>query len=173
MNAYVLAVNRAAMAFLERNCVEERTNRGVCVDEIKRLYGDRAPLSEPWCAQFVYAMHRIAALRLGAPIVVPRTKGARVMLDLSRKAGIPITRYPKAGSIFARRSSGAPSGWHVGQCVNPSADGGFYSIEGNIDNRVASRYYTAKDLTSMDIHFIDVAALYNAYTVTRQRLEWY
>jgi hypothetical protein len=173
MNAYTVAVTEAASHFLARGCQETTANRGPCVDEIKRIYGNQTMLNEPWCAEFVYAMHRLACMRIGAPLMLPQTKGALDMLRRSKALGLTITRRPIVGAVMARRSSGAPSGWHVGQVAAVQHSGAFACIEGNLSNRVGARTYTIGDLTTMDIQFIDLPSLYTMYVMRRQRLEWY
>ena len=174
LNGYQQALIQVSAHYLQRDCREESKNRGVCVDEIKQIYGDKVPLDEAWCAQFVYATHRLAALKVRMTVTLPRTKGALDILNKSRGL-FRIDRIPEIGDVLVRNSGvTGGSGKHNGNVVGISSEG-ITTIEGNIDNRVGARVYTWNDLQSpeLDMVFIHVGELYRNSTIRINTLEFY
>lgn len=171
MNAYAMLQYRIASHYVERRCVEESENRGVCVDEIKQIYGDKVPLAEAWCAQFVYAVHLMTCMRLGLTVMLPRTKGARDMLNKSRST-FRVDAEPEIGDVFYRFST-AGSG-HVGLVIGVGS-AGMTTIEGNMNDRVGIRTYLWSDIRNSrkGFAFIHVAEKYPVAYRFLIRSEWY
>lgn len=171
MNAYVLALRISCGNYLARDCRETRDNRGPCVDEIKLIYGDTVPLAEAWCAQYAYAMHRLACMRIRRPVMLPRTKGAWDMV-IKSLGYIRVDGKPQPGDVFYRF---APYGsGHVG-CVMEADASGILTIEGNVNNRVGARTYSMSDIrdSKKGFRFIHVGDFYGGSQLVFSRLEWY
>jgi hypothetical protein len=170
---YAYLVRNIGAQYLLRECKETQSNRGVCVDEIKELYGDKVPLNEAWCAQFVYVLHKLAVQHLHSRIALPRTKGALDMVTRSLRVPIRVDKFPEAGSI-AYKKTNVGSG-HVMAVVAVETNGRIWTIEGNMNNRVGLRYYDKTIYTNKSngwvfIHVQDFYRHLNNYTT---RLEWY
>lgn len=137
-----------AAEWYKKNCVEQSTNRGVCVDKIHELFDPQwitQKRPEAWCAKFVWVAYQEAATRTGTENPLPRTASARAMLDLSKKAGIPVDNNPKKGDVFYRRSTSPGASGHVGIVAEVTSKG-ITTVEGNLDNRVAYYNYGWADL---------------------------
>ena len=134
MSAFVDALLTAARITLG---VQEEggKNRGHQIDGWNRDVG--VPLGSPWCAAWVYGMHREAATILGVPNPCPKTAGALKLWHLAPEAcRRPI---PAPGDVFVL-DTGDPGGYgHVGIVELVTPDGGtVVSIEGNT-NAAGSR----------------------------------
>ncbi|HRK04078.1 MAG TPA: CHAP domain-containing protein [Chlorobiota bacterium] len=171
MNAYAHLQYRIAANYVERRCVEVSENRGPCVDEIKQIYGDKVPLAEAWCAQFVYAVHLLTCMRLGLIVLVPKTKGARDMLNKSRSI-FRVDGEPEVGDVFYRYSSAGTG--HVGIVIGVGK-AGITTIEGNMNDRVGIRTYTWSEIRDQrkGFAFIHVAEKYPTAYRYLIRSEWY
>lgn len=171
ISAYVKAVTDSAAAYVERGCRETSSNRGPCIDEIKRIYGDAVPLNEPWCAQAVYAWHLLACMRIKARPKLPKTKGAKDMLTRAT-AVFNVDRKPQLGDVGYRKSKYGTG--HMFQVAGISHDG-IVTIEGNVSNRVGVRTvdWATINNPSNGFQFIHVAEAYDGYRLVLSRLEWY
>lgn len=148
-------INKVAAEWYKRNCVEERANRGVCVDKIHQMFDSnwiKSKRPEAWCAKFVWVVYDEAARRAGVSNPIPRTAGALLMRDMSRKAGLKVDKKPELGDVFYRKSEAAGSSGHVGIVTEIKTDG-ITTIEGNLSNRVAYYWYDWKDVTSSKTDF--------------------
>lgn len=133
-----------AAGWLKRGCVETTPNRGVCVDEIHQRFDPKwiaQQRAEAWCAKFAWVVVD-EAIRDdgGTDNPLPRTAGARDMLDKAYAKGLGVDKSPAVGSVFYRRSEAAGASGHVGIVVGVGG-GQIKTIEGNLDNRVALHYY--------------------------------
>lgn len=136
-------IAEVAAEWYERNCVEERTNRGVCVDKIHELFDPQwitQKRPEAWCAKFCWVVYEEAARRSGTKNPLPRTAGARLMRDMSKKAGLRVDNKPQDGDVFYRASESPGASGHVGIVTDVKADG-ITTVEGNLSNRVAYYHY--------------------------------
>lgn len=137
-------IERAA-SWYERGCIESSANRGVCIDEIHTLFDPKwvqSKRAEAWCAKFVWVVYQEAARLDGEANPIPRTAGARDMLDRARREGkLRVDNLPQEGDVFYRRSSAPGATGHVG-LVKEVGSNGVVTIEGNLDNRVAFYTYT-------------------------------
>lgn len=148
-------INEVAAEWYERNCVEERDNRGVCVDKIHELFDPKwitSKRAEAWCAKFVWVVYEEAARRAAVTNPLPRTAGALAMRDLSKKAGLRVDNKPQDGDVFYRKSSSAGSSGHVGIVTDVKADG-ITTVEGNLSNRVAYYHYGWDKIMSPEYNF--------------------
>lgn len=172
---YAYWVRVMGLSFLEQNCVESGNNRGACVDRIKEIYGDTVPLAEPWCAEFAFALHRLACRNLGAAEVLPHKKGALDMLRASSNVPIRIDSYPEAGCVGYRYSAAGSTGHIFTVIAVDSQTGRAWTIEGNVNNRVALRYYDYDYYTddSKGVRFIHVEDFYRTYWADKLRLVFY
>lgn len=151
-----------AAEWYERNCVESSANRGVCVDKIHEQFDPnwiRNKRPEAWCAKFVWVVYEEAARRAGVENPLPRTAGARLMLTMSQKAGLNVTKKPEVGSVFYRRSDSPGASGHVGIVTEIKSDG-ITTVEGNLDSRVAYYHYDWNAVASRkwDFSFIHAAS---------------
>lgn len=136
-------IEEVAAEWYKRNCVEERANRGVCVDKIHELFDPKwitAKRPEAWCAKFVWVVYEEAARRSGTKNPLPRTAGARLMRDMSKDLGLRVDNKPQDGDVFYRASESPGSSGHVGIVTDVKADG-ITTVEGNLSNRVAYYHY--------------------------------
>lgn len=149
-----------AVAWYQRDCRETTANRGPCVDEIHERFDPnwiRNKRSEAWCAKFCYVVVDEAARMDGIKNPLPRTAGARDLLERSIKAGLRVDRQPARGSIFYRRSGAPNATGHNGIVVGGRANGGgITTIEGNLNNRVSLYGYTNGQIEDLDFRFIHV-----------------
>lgn len=107
-------------------------NRGPRVDEWNAAIP--VPPGSPWCASWVYGMHKIAAEACGLPNACPRTAGALKMWHLAPDWARRF--LPAPGDVFVL-DTGDPGGFgHVGivEIVTPSGDT-IVTIEGNTGER--------------------------------------
>lgn len=151
MNAYQKIVKEIAEGWYLRDCKEESSNRGVCVDEIKILYGDNIPRDEAWCAQFQWVLDSQTAARLHTAAKLPKTKGAKDLLTKAKKAGIHVDKIPSLGDVGYRFSnSGTGHNFRVVKIQSETKmvsgsivpKNSIWTVEGNYNNRVGIRFYT-------------------------------
>ena len=141
-----------------RGCRETSQNRGPCVDEISKKYSGKA-VNEPWCAKFAYVVAQAAAYNVARTSTkLPKTAGARDMLERSRKAGIRVDTTPAVGSVFYRPSTAPGATGHVG-IVKGYDEDYLYTIEGNTGPTDKSQgvwwaFYPVRDL--QNFRFIHV-----------------
>lgn len=136
-------IEEVAAEWYKRNCVEERANRGVCVDKIHELFDPKWITSkrpEAWCAKFVWVVYEEAARRSGTKNPLPRTAGARLMRDMSKDLGLRVDNKPQDGDVFYRASESPGATGHVGIVTDVKPDG-ITTVEGNLSNRVAYYHY--------------------------------
>lgn len=136
-------IAEVAAEWYGRNCVEETTNRGVCVDRIHQTFDPdwiKQKRPEAWCAKFVWVVYEEAAKRAGVANPIPRTAGAKLMLNMSKDAGLRVDNRPSYGDVFYRYSESAGSTGHVGIVTDIQKDG-ITTVEGNLSNRVAYYFY--------------------------------
>ena len=79
-----IIISTAEELWRDGKCVETSKNRGQCIDDIKRRH-DGTPDNDPYCAQFVWVVADISAERAGVKNYVPKTAGARDLLERSKK----------------------------------------------------------------------------------------
>ena len=130
-HAELLTAARATVGTVE----EGGKNRGHQIDGWNRDVG--AALGSPWCAAWVYGMHKVAAASLGIVNECPRTAGALKLWHLApERARRPIAA---PGDVFVL-DTGDPGGFgHVGIVETVAPDGlTITTIEGNT-NEAGSR----------------------------------
>lgn len=128
---------------------EAGENRGKMLDLLKKEFGF-APGKEAWCAQFAWGIVNQACKVVGAKNILPKTAGARLLRDMSIQTNKVIVKpLPEIGAVMYRKSLEPNSTGHVGIVVKIDDDGSFYTVEGNMSEKVAmtkyeaSRYYDA------------------------------
>ncbi len=138
MSAFVDALLAAARATLGTK-EEGGKNRGHQIDGWNRDAG--AALGSPWCAAWVYGMHKVAAALLGIPNPCPRTAGALKMWHMAPESS--RRPLPAPGDVFVL-DTGDPGGFgHVGIVEAVTPDGNtIVTLEGN-SNEAGSREGTA------------------------------
>lgn len=117
-------------------------NRGDTISELRSVYGDIG-LNKPeaWCALFAYVCTKEATEKVGAFNILPKTLGARDMLNKSRKVNnLMVKSEPDLGCVFYRKSKDPDSSGHVGIVVKIT-DKAIYTIEGNANDRLAMVSY--------------------------------
>jgi hypothetical protein len=136
-------IAEVAAEWYDRNCVEDSENRGVCVDKIHELFDPQwiaSKRAEAWCAKFVWVVYEEAARRSGNKNPLPRTAGAKDMLNKSRDLGLDVDNKPRYGDVFYRTSESRGRSGHVGIVTDIQKDG-ITTVEGNLNNRVAYYFY--------------------------------
>lgn len=122
---------------------EAGENRGKMLDILKKEFGF-APGREAWCAQFAWGIVNQACKVVGAKNILPKTAGARLLRDMSIATNSVIVKpLPDIGSVMYRKSLEPSASGHVGIVVKIDPDGSFYTVEGNINEKVAMTKYDA------------------------------
>lgn len=149
---------RLAEDYASRLCREVTPNRGPCVDEIARSFNGRAT-NEPWCAKFAYVVLEAAARNIGrVHTTLPKTAGARDMLERARKAGLRVDRRPNVGAVGYRISSAPGSTGHI-FIVKGYDQEYIYTVEGNTGPSQDSQgvwwaFYEWSDIERLGMYFI-------------------
>lgn len=144
LGAQIVAV---AQAYHNRQCVETLPNRGPCVDELHKLFNGKVS-PDPWCAISAWVWVDLAAQQLGVKNVLPKTAGARDMLNKSeRVAGLRVDTAPAPGATFYRKSKAPGATGHIG-IVKTVTSWGILTIEGNHNDRVLEYHYTNAELAN-------------------------
>ena len=120
-------------------------NRGEMLNTLKKEFGFK-PGAEAWCAMFGWGIVDQACKVVGARNQVPKTAGA---LDLLRKCEatnvIIVEDEPEIGAIMYRKSGEPTATGHIGIVVKVEDDA-FWTIEGNVDDKVGMvKYVASKD----------------------------
>lgn len=117
-------------------------NKGDTIRDLRMVYGDISlDKPEAWCALFAYVVVKEATEKVGAFNILPKTLGARDMLNKSRKVNnLMVKSEPDIGAVFYRKSKDPKSSGHVGIVVKIT-DKAIYTIEGNADDKVAMLSY--------------------------------
>lgn len=103
---------------------EHGRNRGPEIDSYCREIGHDPVKADPWCATFVSAMVKRAALALDVPVPIHLTAGC---FTLDEQAPSTMrTGRPVAGCIFLLNGHK-----HTGFIETDRGDGTFQTIEGN------------------------------------------
>lgn len=136
-------------------CVEEKNNRGQCIDKVHQLYNGRI-LNEAYCAKFAYVVVQEACEALNIANKLPKTASALGMLQGAQKLGMAVQGLSgiAPGAVFARRTKATGgSGWHVG-LVRSWNDDKFFTVEGNNSDRIGYFNYDWEEIKSRDFWFI-------------------
>jgi hypothetical protein len=126
---------------------EEKTkNTGAMLNDLKKTFGFQ-PGKEAWCAMFGWGIIDQACKVVGAKNNVPKTAGALALLNKSKATNIIIVKdEPDIGALMYRKSADKEATGHIGVVVKIDNDGSFYTIEGNVDDKVGMvRYIPKKD----------------------------
>jgi hypothetical protein len=122
---------------------EAGENRGKILDTLKKEFGFPVK-AEAWCAQFAWGVVNQACKVVGAKNILPKTAGARLLRDMSINTNTVICKpLPEIGSVMYRKSLEPSASGHVGIVVKIDPDGTFYTIEGNLQEKVAMTVYSA------------------------------
>lgn len=122
---------------------EAGENRGKMLDLLKKEFGF-APGKEAWCAQFAWGIVNQACKVVGAKNLLPKTALARGLRDMSLATNTVIVKpLPDIGCVMYRKSLDPNASGHVGIVVKIDSDGSFYTVEGNINEKVAMTKYEA------------------------------
>jgi len=120
-------------------------NRGEMLNKLKKTFGFKRG-SEAWCAMFGWGIVDKACQVVGAKNQVPKTAGA---LDLLRKCKatnvIIVDDEPEIGAIMYRKSGEPTATGHIGIVVKVEDDA-FWTIEGNVDDKVGMVKYVASKM---------------------------
>jgi hypothetical protein len=143
MNILASEIVAQAGWWKSRNCRETSRNRGGCIDEIHQRF-DGTVNRDPYCAKFVWVVVDMACTYLGLKNLLPRTAGARRLLDLSRTV-LDVDRMPTAGSIFYRKSTAKGATGHMGVVIQVVPEG-IYTVEGNNGSLVTVFHYTTAEI---------------------------
>jgi|LakMenE01Jun11ns_1017448.scaffolds.fasta_scaffold9958763_27 hypothetical protein len=125
---------------------EKRENTGEILNELKKTFGFQIGI-EAWCAMFGWGIINQACKVVGAKNNVPKTAGAKALLTQSKATNVIIVKdEPDIGALMYRKSADKKATGHIGVVVKIDTDGSFYTIEGNVDDKVGMvRYIPKKD----------------------------
>lgn len=125
---------------------EKNENTGVMLNELKKTFGFATGI-EAWCAMFGWGIVDQACKVLGAKNNLPKTAGAKALLTQSKATNVIIVKdEPDIGAVMYRKSASRKATGHIGIVVKIDDDGSFYTIEGNVDDKVGMvRYIPKKD----------------------------
>lgn len=125
---------------------EKRENTGAMLNELKKTFGFQ-PGIEAWCAMFGWGIVDQACKVVNAKNNLPKTAGAKALLTQSKATNVIIVKdEPDIGALMYRKSADKKSTGHIGVVVKIDDDGSFYTIEGNVDDKVGMvRYIPKKD----------------------------
>jgi hypothetical protein len=127
---------------------EIKKNKGVILNELKKTFGFQ-PGQEAWCAMFGWGIVNQACKVVGAKNNLPKTAGALALLNKSKATNIIIVRdEPDIGAVMYRKSADKDATGHIGIVVKMDSDGSFYTIEGNVDDKVGMVKYIPKKDTA-------------------------
>lgn len=139
-------IRAVSLEWVARQCKETVRNGGSCIDDLTATYTGLKPRREPYCAMFVFVCVSEACKRLGIDNHLPKTAGARNMLEMTRNTVIPVTREPAIGAAFYRRSTAPGASGHVGLVADMDGEH-LYTIEGNRGDRIDAFTYTWDQVT--------------------------
>lgn len=127
---------------------EINKNKGVMLNELKKTFGFQSGI-EAWCAMFGWGIVNQACKVVGAKNNLPKTAGALALLNKSKATNIIIVRdEPDIGAVMYRKSADKDATGHIGIVVKMDSDGSFYTIEGNVDDKVGMVKYIPKKDTA-------------------------
>ena len=127
---------------------EKRENTGAMLNELKKTFGFQTGI-EAWCAMFGWGIVDQACKVVGAKNNLPKTAGALALLNKSKATNIIIVRdEPDIGAVMYRKSADKNATGHIGIVVKMDSDGSFYTIEGNVDDKVGMVKYIPKKDTA-------------------------
>lgn len=127
---------------------EINKNKGVMLNELKTTFGFKPGL-EAWCAMFGWGIVNQACKVVGAKNNLPKTAGALALLNKSKATNIIIVRdEPDIGAVMYRKSADKDASGHIGIVVKMDSDGSFYTIEGNVADKVGMVKYIPKKETA-------------------------
>jgi len=116
-------------------------NKGEMLNKLKETFGFKKG-AEAWCAMFGWGIVDQACKKVQAINQIPKTAGAKALLDLSLKTNsVIVSDLPEIGALMYRKSGDPKATGHIGVVVGIDDDGSFYTIEGNVDDRVGMVYY--------------------------------
>lgn len=127
---------------------EINKNKGVILNDLKKTFGFQTGI-EAWCAMFGWGIVNQACKVVGAKNNLPKTAGALALLNKSKATNIIIVRdEPDIGAVMYRKSADKDATGHIGIVVKMDSDGSFYTIEGNVDDKVGMVKYIPKKETA-------------------------
>ena len=122
-------------------------NRGEMLNTLKKEFGFKRG-DEAWCAMFGWCIVDQACKVVGAKNVIPKTAGALDLLRKCEKTNVVIVDdEPEIGAIMYRKSGEPTATGHIGIVVKVEKDA-FWTIEGNVDDKVGMVKYTASKDTA-------------------------
>ena len=124
---------------------EKGDNRGEILNTLKKEFGFKRG-DEAWCAMFGWGIVDQACKVVGAKNVIPKTAGALDLLRKCEKTNVVIVDdEPEIGAIMYRKSGDPKATGHIGIVVKVEKDA-FWTIEGNVDDKVGMvKYKASKD----------------------------
>lgn len=130
-----------ADAWVQRCCREIKNARGKglnygnCIDDVQIAFSGSVR-HEAYCAKFAWVLYTESCLILKLHPLLPKTAGARLLLDQSRSEGLlHVDTTPVPGCVFYRRSSADATG-HIGTVINVDSSKVMVSAEGNAGDRI-------------------------------------
>jgi hypothetical protein len=115
-------------------------NKGEMLNMLKETFGFKKG-AEAWCAMFGWGIIDQACKKVQGKNLMPKSAGAKALLDLSLKTNtVIVSDLPEIGAVMYRKSGDKKASGHIGIVV-AIEDNGFYTIEGNVDDKVGMVYY--------------------------------
>lgn len=123
---------------------ESTKNKGKLLDELKQEFGFQLG-SEAWCAMFGWGVVDRACKIVQGQNLLPKTAGAMALRDKALGTNKVIcSPLPEVGAVMYRKSLDADATGHIGVVVKVEDNGDFYTIEGNVDDKVGMVLYPAQ-----------------------------
>ncbi len=145
--------NRAAL-WAECWCCETRKDGGSCVDDLTARFTGGKSWRVAYCAMTAYVLYAEACGALGLRPLLPKTAGAALMLQQSRRHEVLkdfISDEPVIGAQFYRKSSatgsrnGSEISGHIGT-VFDLTDDRMIAVEGNSGQQIRYVSYALDEL---------------------------
>lgn len=148
------AILARAEAWRDCGCCETVSNGGTCVDSVTEFYTGKNPLRKAWCAMTVWTFYAQACQSLGIINTLPKTAGARDLLERSTDTGFPISNDPSEADFFyiPPRSGTSDSSGHVGTVFYTGHSDYLVTIEGNSSQRLREVHHPWSEVRSQAVY---------------------
>lgn len=148
------AILARAEAWRDCDCCETVANGGTCVDSVTEFYTGRNPLRKAWCAMTVFCFYTQACQSLGVINTLPKTAGARDLLEKATEAGFPISNDPSEADFFyiPPRPGSTDSSGHVGTVFYTGHSEYLVTIEGNSSQKLREVHHSWSEVRSLAVY---------------------
>lgn len=115
-------------------------NKGEMLNMLKETFGFKKG-AEAWCAMFGWGIIDQACKKVKGKNLLPKSAGAKDLLNKALATNtVIVSDLPEIGSVMYRKSGDKKATGHIGVVVSIE-NNGFYTIEGNVDDKVGMVFY--------------------------------